>query len=887
MRNRVWPLLVALAVAEVGGFAAAGDVRINEFLAANHGGLRDEDGDTSDWIELYNSGPASVNLGGWYLTDKVTEPSKWRFPSYALQPNSYFIVFASGKDRTNAAAPLHTNFKLSAGGSYVGLVEPDGATVASEFVYLTQYSDISYGCNPTNPAMSGYCAYSTPDAPNAPTGFGFGPAVDFSVSSGAFQEAFSVALSASDTNAVIRYFIVTNAVSAALTNVPDLACPIYSHPITVNNSVEIRARSFPVQGGCFPGPLHSESYLKVSSPLTSGVPLVIFYNYGAGAVPDKTHGAVSMLVFAPSNGVSSTLNAPALATRAFYHLHGDSTRYDAKPNLRVKTVDENGGSNDQPLLGMPADSDWIFYAPDIYDKSALHNPMAHELFTEMGHYTSRTRYAEVYMTTTASSVPTAITPSDYYGIYVIEEKIRVRPDRVDINRLENSDTNAPDLTGGYLMSIDREGKTDANGNPIPELSVAGVTMYCLDPDYYTLAYTQAVQMQYVASYFNAFYSALYSPQWLDPTHGYAPFIDKSSWIDYHLSQFLVFNVDMLRLSAYFNKPRSGPLVQGPLWDFDRSFGTGAGGDLRGFNPSVWESQEMDGGTAPFTAGGTYNNPWYARLFTDPDFFQAWIDRYQELRQSVFSLSNLTYQINTFANQLSKVAAHDASRWTGSGQSDTSPRSGPVTGDNWTYTFPRPGTYQGEVNFARLWFTNRVHFLDTNFVAQPTLSQNGGTIQPGFTLTLALPAADGGAHIYYTLDGSDPRASGGGVSVSAHLASGPAAIVLASNATVVARSWNPAHAYFHGSGCPPLGSPWSGPITASFYIPPAFKSVTALPNGQVLIQGSFQPGSPCWVETSTNLSDWSPLTSFMNAAGVFQFTGSSTTNGTQLFYRAWQ
>jgi len=885
MKATVLVLLAALGPAMVCG--RAGDVRINEFLASNHGGLRDEDGDTPDWLELYNGGTTAVDLGGWYLTDKATQLTKWGFPSFVLPPNSYFVVFASGKDRTNAAAPLHTNFKLTDAGGYLALVQPDGATVVSDFVYLTQYSNVSYGYDPATPGLVGYCAYPTPDATNAPTAFGFGPAVGFSVSSCAFQTPFSVALSTTDTNAVIRYFIVTNAVSAALTSVPDLTCPIYSQPIPVGNSVELRARSFPVQTNCFPGPLHSEAYLKVASGFTSDLPLVLFYNYGAGAVPNKAPQLVSMLVFEPTNGLSSVANPPNLATRATYHLHGSATRYDPKPNLRVKTVDENGKNNDQPLVGMPADSDWIFYATDVYDKSALHNPLAHELFTEMGRYTSRTRYAEVYLTTTPGSVPTAIASQDYFGLYVIEEKIKIGKDRVDINRLDGSDTNAPDLTGGYLLSIDRQ-KTDVSGNPIPQLSMAGVTIInCLDPDYYTLAYSNAVQMQYLQGYFSAFYNALYSPQWRDPTKGYAPFIDLGSWIDYHLSQFLVFNVDMLRWSAYFSKPRGGPIVQGPLWDFDRAFGTGAGGDLRGFNPSVWESQEMDGGTAPFTAGATYNNPWYGRLFLDPDFFQQWIDRYQELRPSVFSLSNLTYQVNTFADQARQAARRDAVRWAGAGQSDTSPRSGPVTGDDYTYTFPTPGTYQGEVNFALLWFTNRVHFIDTNFLPQPIFSQSGGDVPPGFALTITAPAAETGARVCYTLDGTDPRAPGGGASSTASWAAGQANLLLGSNTTVVARTWNPAHTYFKGFGCPPLASPWSGPATAVFYLAPAFQSITALPRGQVLILLSFQPGSPCYVDASTNLSDWFPLTNFVNSTGVSGFKANAAGNGAPLFYRARQ
>src|SRR6184192_3288019 len=91
---------------------APGAVLISEFLAENDGGLRDQDGDTPDWIELYNNSSASVNLAGWHLTDSSTNLTKWTFPSTDLGPGTFLIVFASGKDRAVAGSELHTNFKL-------------------------------------------------------------------------------------------------------------------------------------------------------------------------------------------------------------------------------------------------------------------------------------------------------------------------------------------------------------------------------------------------------------------------------------------------------------------------------------------------------------------------------------------------------------------------------------------------------------------------------------------------------------------------------------------------------------------------------------------------------------------------------------------------------
>ena len=119
---------------------------ISEFLAANSGGLEDADGDSSDWIEIYNPTTSSVDLGGWRLTDDSDEMSKWTFPSVSLEPTETLVVFASGKDRTDPAAELHTNFELNRSGEYLALVSPTG-TPATEFApqYPDQSTNVSYG----------------------------------------------------------------------------------------------------------------------------------------------------------------------------------------------------------------------------------------------------------------------------------------------------------------------------------------------------------------------------------------------------------------------------------------------------------------------------------------------------------------------------------------------------------------------------------------------------------------------------------------------------------------------------------------------------------------------------------------------------------------------
>jgi len=108
------------------------DVVISEILASNDSGIIAEDGQRYDWIELYNSGDSPVDISGWHLTDDASSFSKWTFPEVAIDAKSFLLIFASGLDRTNNPSYLHTNFKLSSNGEYVGLTSADGSTIIDE-----------------------------------------------------------------------------------------------------------------------------------------------------------------------------------------------------------------------------------------------------------------------------------------------------------------------------------------------------------------------------------------------------------------------------------------------------------------------------------------------------------------------------------------------------------------------------------------------------------------------------------------------------------------------------------------------------------------------------------------------------------------------------------
>ena len=142
-------LAAALLALPPTGLASADGPRINEFMAANDD-IRDEDADTSDWLEIYNPTSEIADLRGWFLTDQSGDLAKWAFPDITIPPYECLFVWASGKNRTNQPSALHTNFRLSKQGGFVALVKPDGSTVASSMAYPVQYDNISYGVSPSD-----------------------------------------------------------------------------------------------------------------------------------------------------------------------------------------------------------------------------------------------------------------------------------------------------------------------------------------------------------------------------------------------------------------------------------------------------------------------------------------------------------------------------------------------------------------------------------------------------------------------------------------------------------------------------------------------------------------------------------------------------------------
>lgn len=215
---------------------------INELVADNGVGLIDEDGNHSDWIELYNQGNSPINLAGWALTDDPNQPDKWTFPDTTLGSHQYLVVFASGKNRqgNTPGAALHTNFKLKQEGDFLGLHN----ILEDKFVDLIspqfppQFRDMAYGRYGSDLAY-GYMNQPTPGGPNNETQVWAGVVapVEFSAARGFYEAPFTLQLETLTPGATIRY--TTDGSEPTETN-----GQVYAEPITVETTTVVRAAAF-------------------------------------------------------------------------------------------------------------------------------------------------------------------------------------------------------------------------------------------------------------------------------------------------------------------------------------------------------------------------------------------------------------------------------------------------------------------------------------------------------------------------------------------------------------------------------------------------------------------------------------------------------------------
>jgi CotH kinase protein/Lamin Tail Domain len=533
-----------------------------------------------------------------------------------------------------------------------------------------------------------------------------------------------------------------------------VSSPLYTGPIPVAVNTRVRARAF--EPGRPDGPVGGEIYFALDAAaltFSSNLPVVITETWGVIPQSDIVVPA-HFMIFEPKapDNLARMTNVPDLAMPGSVERRGSSTAGDPKYSLTVETWDEANNDRNFPILGMPSDADWVMHAPYSFDRSFMHNDLIYLLSNDVGRWASRTRFVEHFHNTTSG--PTVIGgaltgAADYFGVYSFMEKITRGEDRVDVERLTTSDNAPPAVQGGYMFKVDRLDPGDSGITPLAGQNFGGIGsagwVYPKErhPDPYLVVTT--AQSNYFRDYIGDAVASLQPAVFMNPATGYANFFDVGSVIDHQILNIAAKNVDANRLSAYWFKPRNGKLSAGPIWDFDRAEGSTDGRD---FIWGTWRGDNGDLGTDFF------HYPWFNQMFMDPNFWQAYIDRYHELRLGPLSTAHVHARIDEFANQLnpgnaaSTPAKRSGTRWIG-------PRA---SGSNTAITNNTfNGQYTGEIAWLKYWWQKRLEFMDGQFTRPAVASLPPGPVAPGSQVTLTSPSlSTPGVKILYTTNGTDPR-----------------------------------------------------------------------------------------------------------------------------------
>ncbi len=360
-------------------------------------------------------------------------------------------------------------------------------------------------------------------------------------------------------------------------------------------------------------------------------------------------------------------------------LRGESSMTFVKKSYLFETRDALGANRNVPLLGMPKENDWILYGPYV-DKTLLRNSLIFHLGQTTGRYASRMRFCELVIN------------DQYLGVYALMEKIKRDKNRVSIATINPTDTAGVQLTGGYIVRMDKPDSTYLTFNTgirFPSRPQAKIQFF--DPRSEEL---NSQQIAWFKQFMTKFESTIVSPTFNQMGTGYHEYIDAGSFIDFLLTGELALEVDKYKYSTYFFKEKDtdgGKLHAGPLWDFDLGFGNDAPWTY-GQAGDVWQYLEKD-------IGRCY---WWERLMQDSYFRNRCYSRWKYLRDHSFSDEAVVNYLDSCALVLDGPQFRNFTQWEIMGLK------------LYENTFVGQ-TYAQELAYLKSWTLNRLHWMDTNLI----------------------------------------------------------------------------------------------------------------------------------------------------------------------------
>ena len=624
---------------------SAGSVLINEIMPSNNITISDEDGDYCDWIELYNGTSEPVDLDGFMISDDEEEPDKWIFPSIVIEPYSYLLIFASGKNRLSGPY-LHTNFKIKASGEPVIFSDPGGSVLDQMNAGDIEH-DVSYGRTTDGGCQLDYFYVTSPGSGNA-ANMSYRP-LEFSHDGGFYGEPFLLSLTTADTATKIYYTIDGSAPN------PDSAGTyFYSSPIeifdatTLPNNISMipttpdHNTSFPawqppaenirkalvVRAVTFTGSQQTSKVYTNTYFVDSGI-------ITAFSMPVFSVVTDSLNLFAYDSGIyvpGQFYDSTVVKSGNYYQT---GIEWEKTIHLEYFSVtgecllDQDAGMrmHGDLTLTAPLKSVKLYARSDYGDKKFRYTLFPDLPFTEYKRFILRTPFAAHLNTIITDGVihdlaktldvdRMAVQPvlvffnGEYWGIHTMRE----RQEKYYLQQHHGINSDSVDILGGwgYVLEGDAENYSqlyqfiENNDLSIPE------------------------NYEYVKNR-----------------------IDIDSYIDYYITETYFGNRDWPGNNFKFWHPQTGDgKWRYLLYDLDAAFKDPY------FNALAQASTDIDTtGYSPFWATLIFR-----KLLENNDFVDQFVERYTEVVNTIYSTENVIARIDSFENIYIQELEPHIARW---------------------------------------------------------------------------------------------------------------------------------------------------------------------------------------------------------------------------------
>ncbi len=341
---------------------------------------------------------------------------------------------------------------------------------------------------------------------------------------------------------------------------------------------------------------------------------------------------------------------------------GNSTWGMPKKPYRIKFDSKTN------FLNLPAKAkSWVLLA-NYADKTLMRNAIAFEISEYIGmEYTPSVKFVDVVLN------------GEYLGNYMVTDQTEVAKKRVPVEEQEETDTEEPAVTGGYLLEIDGF----ADSEPVwfsTEQGLKVTIKYPKDDE------INSAQQAYITDYVRLFESKLFASNFTDAEAGYRSMVDEESLVNWYIACELTANSDAFWSTYIYKKREDAKLYFGPLWDFDIAFNN---------------DNRLGDATHKLMREHAHNpRTWIQRMWKDTWFRTAVNNRWSELVESGIE-EHLLATIDAYAEQINASQTMNFDKW--------KILNNRVYLEN--YLFP---TYQGGVDNLKEFISERIAFLSESF-----------------------------------------------------------------------------------------------------------------------------------------------------------------------------